>query len=428
ALDKAGNGDYYRVGFTVDRTPPRIEVLGVADGAVYAGPVVPEIRIEEANPERTEILLDGAAYEPGTPIAANGTHHLAITAVDLAGNLSTLELWFTVDVAPPTTRAELAGDRWSDGVFKSPVAVSLMAEDDPGGSGVSAIYYRLDGGAEELYTGPFLVGAEGRHTLSYYALDRAGNREEKKTTEFRIVKPWTASYGLLCRSLKTKGRAQIQSAFVNGPVDLGGRVHLGYLGTTESHIRKTHHVEIGRLETGRPCLPLPEPDWATLRAATRLRTETRISGEAILSGVRFAKGLYLSGKVRITGLLVVEGDLTIAGHLELAGGAVYCRGKVKVTGCATIEGLLYAGCGLEVGGTLDLRGAAVVDGPANLYGRVTVVKGPIEDYPCWLRPGEDGCWCGHGPHHHGHSDGHKDGGHWHDDDPPGRKHQNKEGC
>ncbi|MCL6615032.1 MAG: hypothetical protein K6U03_10550, partial [Firmicutes bacterium] len=26
ALDKAGNGDYYRVGFTVDRTPPRIEV------------------------------------------------------------------------------------------------------------------------------------------------------------------------------------------------------------------------------------------------------------------------------------------------------------------------------------------------------------------------------------------------------------------
>lgn len=44
-----------------------------------------------------EILLDGAAYEPGTPITAARRHHLAITAVDLAGNVFTLEVWFTVN-------------------------------------------------------------------------------------------------------------------------------------------------------------------------------------------------------------------------------------------------------------------------------------------------------------------------------------------
>lgn len=97
ALDQAGNSDYYRVAFTLDRTPPRIEVEGVSDGGVYAGPVIPAIRILEANPDRIEILLDGAAYEPGMPIQADGLHHLSITAVDLAGNLSAVELAFTIE-------------------------------------------------------------------------------------------------------------------------------------------------------------------------------------------------------------------------------------------------------------------------------------------------------------------------------------------
>ncbi|MCL6614175.1 MAG: hypothetical protein K6U03_06120, partial [Firmicutes bacterium] len=328
SVDRLGNAeDWQSMRIVIDQTPPVVRILAPAEGEEVPPDLDAVIEaFDNLGLQLAELYVDGEKCAEFTDSPAKialylppGPHTLRARALDVAG----YETWtppvgiqvVIPDTIPPVTTAVLFGERMYCGAYKPEVTVILTALDNEGGSGVAGIYYSLDGGAEELYSGPFAVGTEGRHILSYYAVDHAGNREEKKTLEFRIVKPWTAPYGLLCRSLKTKGRAEIQSAFVNGPVDLGGRVHLGYLGTTERCIRKTRGVEIERLETKKPPLPLPVPDWAALRAATRRRMETKISGYMNLSDVHFAKGLYLSGKVRITGLLVVEGDLTIAGHL-----------------------------------------------------------------------------------------------------------------
>src|SRR5438046_9430969 len=52
--------------------------------------------------------------------------------------------------------------------------VSLYSSDSL--SGVGGISYRIDAGAWNDYSGPFLV-SEGTHTIEFFAVDRAGNEE-----------------------------------------------------------------------------------------------------------------------------------------------------------------------------------------------------------------------------------------------------------
>src|SRR5207245_2870166 len=52
--------------------------------------------------------------------------------------------------------------------------VSLNATD--ASSGVASIFYRVDSGPWETYTGWFSLG-DGRHAVEYYATDQAGNTE-----------------------------------------------------------------------------------------------------------------------------------------------------------------------------------------------------------------------------------------------------------
>ena len=85
------------------------------------------------------------------------------------------------DSTPPTTTAIGADSRW----HRTPVTVTLMASDNPGGSGVAATWYSLD-------AGPWTAGAqvylsvEGIHTISYYSVDNANNTETAKTCTVKI--------------------------------------------------------------------------------------------------------------------------------------------------------------------------------------------------------------------------------------------------
>jgi PKD repeat protein len=87
------------------------------------------------------------------------------------------------DVTAPTSRATL--DPASPA--RSPVKVTLEAEDDAGGTGVAKVEYKLDGAAGwTTYAAPFTIGAEGRHTVSFRATDEAGNVEDAKSVEVVI--------------------------------------------------------------------------------------------------------------------------------------------------------------------------------------------------------------------------------------------------
>ena len=81
------------------------------------------------------------------------------------------------DTTAPATTIALSGTTGLNGWYRSAVVVTLAATDDPSGSGVAAVHYRLNGGAQQTYSGPFTVSAEGLTSLTVQAVDFAGNVE-----------------------------------------------------------------------------------------------------------------------------------------------------------------------------------------------------------------------------------------------------------
>ncbi|MGN6783016.1 MAG: OmpL47-type beta-barrel domain-containing protein, partial [Marmoricola sp.] len=72
--------------------------------------------------------------------------------------------------------------------WRSTNTVTLSASDDR--SGVASIVYQVDGGSVRSYTVPFTL-PDGTHTVTYHAVDNAGNIEADKTAHLNIdtVKP-----------------------------------------------------------------------------------------------------------------------------------------------------------------------------------------------------------------------------------------------
>ncbi|WP_438447022.1 endo-1,4-beta-xylanase [Gorillibacterium sp. sgz5001074] len=83
------------------------------------------------------------------------------------------------DTVPPVTTIQHAPAGWQT----QPVDITLQASD--AGSGVAATYYSLDGTAYR--TGSSLrIDTEGIHTLRFYSVDLAGNREAEQETTISL--------------------------------------------------------------------------------------------------------------------------------------------------------------------------------------------------------------------------------------------------
>ena len=88
------------------------------------------------------------------------------------------------DMIAPVSTASLSGTAGPAQWFVSPVQVTLNASDS--GSGVAAIYDRMDDGSWQPYTAPMTVGVDGVHTVEYFATDKASNYETIRSTTFKV--------------------------------------------------------------------------------------------------------------------------------------------------------------------------------------------------------------------------------------------------
>jgi hypothetical protein len=108
------------------------------------------------------------------------------------------------DVTPPVTSALTTN---ADGSFYAPgnwtkqaVTVKLSADDSTAAtndidSGVAYIFYTLDGGDEQTYTGAFTISTDGDHTLTYHSVDNATNSESATTIHIMVdTTPPTITY------------------------------------------------------------------------------------------------------------------------------------------------------------------------------------------------------------------------------------------
>jgi hypothetical protein len=134
-----------------------------------------------------------SVYSGPFTVSTQGQTYIYYWTQDKAGNVSAdTYQWVSIDLSTPVTTASLSGTVYSGSTYKSVVGVTLNATDS-GGSGVAAIYYTLDGGAQTTYPGPFTVSALGSHTVKYWSVNSAGTTSSTQSVSFTIDTPTTAT-------------------------------------------------------------------------------------------------------------------------------------------------------------------------------------------------------------------------------------------
>jgi len=124
-----------------------------------------------------------------------GTYWLTVTAVVDGAPLSTLstvevgEATQPEDTTAPVVTATRPVPTGTAGWDRGPVTVTLTATDEDGGSGVAAIRYSVGTGAEQTVPGATAaatVSAQGATTVTYRAVDLAGNLSKPQTLTVKI--------------------------------------------------------------------------------------------------------------------------------------------------------------------------------------------------------------------------------------------------
>jgi Kelch motif len=171
----------------------------VAGGAGSGAPAAVTRTAELYDPAAGRWSLTASMAEPRegatASLLADGTVLVAGGSNNTGTYFSSAELYVpatTTDRTPPVTTASASPAANSTGWNRSSVTVRLHATDEAGGSGVDHITYAATG-AQRIPTtdqpgadSTISVSSEGVTTLTFFATDRAGNRERARTLTIRI--------------------------------------------------------------------------------------------------------------------------------------------------------------------------------------------------------------------------------------------------
>ena len=176
--------------FELDTVPPvttaSLSGPSFANG-FYRGPVTVTLNVQDATaPFSTFVSVDSGparAYTGPFTVTGDFAHFVAFYSVDGAGNFENpaKSVSFSIDSTPPvttiTSRAVQGGQE-----------VTLTDRDNFSGPG--GTFFRVDGGPQQTYTAPFIVGSPGSHTVTAYSIDRALNAEPSaKSLTFTVTPP-----------------------------------------------------------------------------------------------------------------------------------------------------------------------------------------------------------------------------------------------
>ncbi|XXF75461.1 CARDB domain-containing protein [Myxococcaceae bacterium GXIMD 01537] len=175
AVDRAGNEAVVTRTFTIDRTPPEIQVVGATDGSFVSAEVTLSATATDALTGATVIgqTVNDEPYDVGTPLVLDDTYVYVVTAVDGAGNIATRTVTFTIDTRPPLLGVT---GMWNGAVLGQPLTpVPYAQERNPPVTYVET----LDG---QPFPSGGTISVDGVHTYVVVATDRAGNSATKSYT------------------------------------------------------------------------------------------------------------------------------------------------------------------------------------------------------------------------------------------------------
>jgi hypothetical protein len=139
----------------------------------------------------TKYAIDGAASQPyiGKVNLDANRHTITFYSEDKAGNIETTNIVSVGDPTKPISKVTISPNPNALGWNKSLTEWRIQATDNDGGSGIREIRYTIDGGTERIAAGAdvrIAIEEDGPHTLSYYAVDEAGNTETAKVSNIKL--------------------------------------------------------------------------------------------------------------------------------------------------------------------------------------------------------------------------------------------------
>jgi uncharacterized protein YaiE (UPF0345 family) len=183
AVDTANNVDLTPASrtFTVDATPPNTSITsGPANGSLIKDRTPTFGFSSTETGSHFQCKVDSASFAACTrprtigPLA-DGTHTFSVRAIDKAGNVdaTAASRSFTVDATPPNT--SIASGPANGSLIKDRTPTFGFSSTEPG----SHFKCKIDGGSFGARTNPRTVGslANGTHTFSVRAIDKAGNAD-----------------------------------------------------------------------------------------------------------------------------------------------------------------------------------------------------------------------------------------------------------
>jgi hypothetical protein len=202
SVDVAGNIENTKtIEFKIDTTCPETTASQSPDGENGWWKTSPAIVILSASDATSGVMeiyyqIDSGGYAVvyGTSavvtVYGNGIHTISYYATDYAGNQE-FEKTETVkiDITPPTTILDIGLPQFTsvmDIYITSTTSFTLSAMDNPEGSEVASIYYRVYPTGTpppqfEAGTAFQIVGDDGTYAIEYYSIDNAGNQEPLTT-------------------------------------------------------------------------------------------------------------------------------------------------------------------------------------------------------------------------------------------------------
>lgn len=170
----------------IDGTPPISSAAGLPS-TVCSTPVGVSLSADDAASGVSVLCYridggDAAVYGgPVSLFARSGALQLEWWAVDVAGNQEAHHhASVAFDAEPPITTCDARGS------YVGSATVHLSAADRAAGTGLAAIYHRLDGAAPEQGDACTTTGT-GAHTLEYWSVDEIGNVEAHQWATFVVT-------------------------------------------------------------------------------------------------------------------------------------------------------------------------------------------------------------------------------------------------
>lgn len=179
ARDKAGNESTLEISFTLDTTKPMLNISGILDG-FFNKDIIPKVTYSDIHLDRskTSVTLNGKPFENGTKLEYEQDYILKAVITDLANNVSSRTIVFTIDKTKPVIKFK---EPISNKYFNSDLLPQLLIEDM---NSYDIIAMMLDG---KPYEAGDPIKEEGKHVMFFEVKDKAGNIQQL-SVEFIIDK------------------------------------------------------------------------------------------------------------------------------------------------------------------------------------------------------------------------------------------------